>query len=378
MVAIVASSRLAAAASRISASTSSSRSVTASSARTSIRSAISSSDAMSASNAINASSAMSVTNASACASSAAVLRAAGARAQEPFPPASAVKVAHPRWTWGARGSHSRATVGLDTRQCARSTRCHAFVGSGRASSRRAGEEFEGELRDGRALARRSYTGDETGGFDEIDGEDWLDGDDDWLEDGRVSAPLDLLDKSSSSNADSSSGSAVPSNRQSWLTEDEGGSASGGEAAPEGPLGGKLGNAERKELRAYAHRMGNRISTHQIGKWGVTSTVITSLHDGLEKHELLKIKISDNCPDEAWEVGQILEEKLAAQVVGLIGRTALLGVEGGGMLDDRGEELGMMRLGIVGRGVEVVERGVGEAGKVEEGPREGEGSMELCS
>ncbi|CAI7750954.1 unnamed protein product [Closterium sp. NIES-53] len=278
-------------------------------------------------------SAFSSSSGSAWRCSAAVLRATGVCTEEPLNCASTSSVAHPGGGWGARGSYARATLSLDTWHCARPTRCCASVASGRASTRRAGEGPEAEIGDDSAVSRRAYKGGETEGFDEIDGEDWVDGDatdgdDGWLEDGRVAAPSDILDKSSSSNANGSSTSStststVTSNRQSWLAEGEGGSAPGGEGAPEGPLGGKLGNAERKELRAYAHRMGSRISTHQIGKWGVTSTVITSLHDGLEKHELLKIKMSDNCPDEAWEVGQVLEEKLAAQVVGLIGRTALL-------------------------------------------------------
>ncbi|GJP42902.1 hypothetical protein CLOM_g2432, partial [Closterium sp. NIES-68] len=177
-----------------------------------------------------------------------------------------------------------------------------------------------EETDDLSLSRRLSNEDAIDGFDEGDDEDWLekdatDGDNAWLEEA-----VGRIDKSSTSNA---YGSSISSSLSS--VEGGGGLSPGGEggSSPAGPLGGKLGNAERKELRAYAHRMGNRISTHQIGKWGVTSTVITSLHDGLEKHELLKIKISDNCPDEAWEVGQVLEEKLAAQVVGLIGRTALL-------------------------------------------------------
>ncbi|GJP74388.1 hypothetical protein CLOP_g4974 [Closterium sp. NIES-67] len=234
-------------------------------------------------------------------SSATALRVTGARSEERF-----LTVALPCDGW-ARGGYSRARLTFEAR-------------STREPSSRTAKAGLAEETDDLSLSRRLSNEDAIDGFDEGDDEDWLekdatDGDDAWLEEaaGRI-------DKSSTSNA---YGSSISSSLSS--VEGGGGLSPGGEggSSPAGPLGGKLGNAERKELRAYAHRMGNRISTHQIGKWGVTSTVITSLHDGLEKHELLKIKISDNCPDEAWEVGQVLEEKLAAQVVGLIGRTALL-------------------------------------------------------
>ncbi|KAH9542663.1 hypothetical protein CY35_13G019500 [Sphagnum magellanicum] len=85
----------------------------------------------------------------------------------------------------------------------------------------------------------------------------------------------------------------------------------------------LGNKEKKELRAYAHQLGNDICVHQVGKWGVTANVVTAISDALEANELIKVRVLDNLADEMEDTVRELESRTEAQVVGIIGRTLLL-------------------------------------------------------
>ncbi|KAH9563389.1 hypothetical protein CY35_05G123400 [Sphagnum magellanicum] len=85
----------------------------------------------------------------------------------------------------------------------------------------------------------------------------------------------------------------------------------------------LGNKEKKELRAYAHQLGDDICVHQVGKWGVTANVVTAISDALEANELIKVRVLDNLADEMEDTVRELESRTEAQVVGIIGRTLLL-------------------------------------------------------
>lgn len=50
--------------------------------------------------------------------------------------------------------------------------------------------------------------------------------------------------------------------------------------------------EKKELASYAHSLGKKLKSQQIGKSGVTETVIMALIETLEKNELLKVYLID--------------------------------------------------------------------------------------
>ncbi|BFI23554.1 RNA-binding protein [Marchantia polymorpha subsp. ruderalis] len=85
----------------------------------------------------------------------------------------------------------------------------------------------------------------------------------------------------------------------------------------------LGNKEKKELRAFAHSLGKDINVQQVGKLGITPTVITSISDALEANEIIKVKVLENCSSEQDEIIALLEDSTGAQTVGKIGRTLLL-------------------------------------------------------
>ncbi|EFJ38710.1 hypothetical protein SELMODRAFT_402843 [Selaginella moellendorffii] len=77
----------------------------------------------------------------------------------------------------------------------------------------------------------------------------------------------------------------------------------------------LSQKEKKELRGHAHRLGKSIALHHVGKWGVTPNSLKCLGDALEKNELMKVRVLDNCPTHISQVMLDLEHGLEAQVVG---------------------------------------------------------------
>lgn len=77
-------------------------------------------------------------------------------------------------------------------------------------------------------------------------------------------------------------------------------------------------------RAYLRGLGNALEpVMQIGKDGVSETVVESVNLLLEARELVKIKILGNCEKEPRDVANILSEKLGADVVQVIGKMCIL-------------------------------------------------------
>ncbi|GJN19872.1 hypothetical protein PR202_gb07187 [Eleusine coracana subsp. coracana] len=86
---------------------------------------------------------------------------------------------------------------------------------------------------------------------------------------------------------------------------------------------KLTVKERKELASYAHGLGKKLKSQQVGKSGVTPSLVSAFTDNLESNELLKLKIHGNCPEELPDVILKLEESTGSVVVDQIGRSVIL-------------------------------------------------------
>ncbi|XP_047940895.1 uncharacterized protein LOC125188181 [Salvia hispanica] len=93
--------------------------------------------------------------------------------------------------------------------------------------------------------------------------------------------------------------------------------------PPPPPPPSLSVKEKKDLGSFAHSLGKKLKSQQVGKSGVTDTVIGALIETLEKNELLKLKIHGTCPGELEDVVKQLEESTGSVVVGQIGRTVIL-------------------------------------------------------
>ena len=82
----------------------------------------------------------------------------------------------------------------------------------------------------------------------------------------------------------------------------------------------LKGKQKRQLRALAHHWS---PIFQVGKSGVNSDMIQGIRDALEKRELLKVSILQNCEEDKDEVAQILSERTSSELVQVIGHTIVL-------------------------------------------------------
>jgi RNA-binding protein len=83
-----------------------------------------------------------------------------------------------------------------------------------------------------------------------------------------------------------------------------------------PLNGK----QRRYLRSLGHHLEPVV---QIGKQGLTDGVIGAVAEALEQHELVKVRIGTECPEDRHEVAERLGPATGGEVAQLLGRTMLV-------------------------------------------------------
>ena len=62
---------------------------------------------------------------------------------------------------------------------------------------------------------------------------------------------------------------------------------------------------------------------QIGKSSVTPTLIQAVDDAIEKRELIKLSVLNNCDDDARELADMIAERTHSTVVIVIGKKIVL-------------------------------------------------------
>src|SRR5512143_524752 len=77
---------------------------------------------------------------------------------------------------------------------------------------------------------------------------------------------------------------------------------------------------RKALRAAGHHLSPVV---QVGKDGVTEAVLRQLGAQLAAHELVKVKIGTESPEDRFEAAERVGEAAGAQVAQVLGRTVLV-------------------------------------------------------
>jgi RNA-binding protein len=77
---------------------------------------------------------------------------------------------------------------------------------------------------------------------------------------------------------------------------------------------------RKALRAAGHHLAPVV---QVGKDGVTEAVLRALDAQLTAHELVKVRIGTESPEDRFEAAGRLGETAGAQVAQILGRTVLV-------------------------------------------------------
>jgi RNA-binding protein len=77
-------------------------------------------------------------------------------------------------------------------------------------------------------------------------------------------------------------------------------------------------------RRYLRSLGQRLTaTLHVGRDGVSDAVVEQAETQLSAHELLKIRVSETAPATRHETADLLAARTRAEVVQVLGRTALL-------------------------------------------------------
>ncbi|MCF6290178.1 MAG: ribosome assembly RNA-binding protein YhbY [Desulfobacterales bacterium] len=74
------------------------------------------------------------------------------------------------------------------------------------------------------------------------------------------------------------------------------------------------------LRGLGHHLTPKVT---IGREGITATLVAAARAVLTRHELIKVKVGNNCELERKEAAELLAEKSGAALVQVLGRTFLL-------------------------------------------------------
>ena len=82
--------------------------------------------------------------------------------------------------------------------------------------------------------------------------------------------------------------------------------------------GVLKGSQRKYLRGIAHSYKPLV---QIGKEGLSESVIRAIDTALEARELIKVKIAAD-RDEREQLAPVIEERLECECLGTVGRIVI--------------------------------------------------------
>lgn len=94
---------------------------------------------------------------------------------------------------------------------------------------------------------------------------------------------------------------------------------------------ELSGRQVKFLRGLGHHL--QPSVH-VGREGLSDSLIASCRQGLQAHELIKIKLGQNCPLAKGEAAQQLAARTGAHLVQLLGKTVLLYLQNSDLPPDK--------------------------------------------
>ncbi len=86
----------------------------------------------------------------------------------------------------------------------------------------------------------------------------------------------------------------------------------------------LRNSLTGKQKRFLRSMGVKLEpVVQMGKDGLTPNVVTAAREAIEKRELIKVRVLQNCLEDPEEVITMLAERADANLVQVIGRNGLL-------------------------------------------------------
>ena len=83
---------------------------------------------------------------------------------------------------------------------------------------------------------------------------------------------------------------------------------------------ELTGKQRRHLRALGHHLDPLV---QLGKNGLTPGALRAVDEALGHHELVKVKLLTECPEDRDDVAARMGSDLKAHVAQIVGRTVLL-------------------------------------------------------
>ncbi|MEJ2199989.1 MAG: ribosome assembly RNA-binding protein YhbY [Desulfuromonadaceae bacterium] len=82
---------------------------------------------------------------------------------------------------------------------------------------------------------------------------------------------------------------------------------------------KLTGKQIRFLRGLGHHLNPVV---MVGKEAVSPTVLEALHEALECHELIKVKIQEGCLLDRKEVAETISRETSAATVQVLGKTLI--------------------------------------------------------
>ncbi|SEO11714.1 RNA-binding protein [Paenibacillus sophorae] len=82
----------------------------------------------------------------------------------------------------------------------------------------------------------------------------------------------------------------------------------------------LTGKQKRYLRSLAHHLD---PVFQVGKGGVNEHLIRHIEEAIEKRELMKVSVLNNCAEDPKEIGSELAEQSGSELVQVIGKTIIL-------------------------------------------------------
>jgi RNA-binding protein len=82
----------------------------------------------------------------------------------------------------------------------------------------------------------------------------------------------------------------------------------------------LTGKQKRYLRSMAHHLD---AVFQVGKGGTNEHLMRHINDAIEKRELMKVQILNNCLDDKHEIAEELAAETGSELVQIIGSTIIL-------------------------------------------------------
>jgi RNA-binding protein len=82
----------------------------------------------------------------------------------------------------------------------------------------------------------------------------------------------------------------------------------------------LTGKQRRHLRSLGHHLEPVV---QLGRLGLSEAAIAAVDAALDQHELVKVRIGTECPDDRHDVAERLAPAVKGEVAQVLGRTLLV-------------------------------------------------------